>query len=315
MQRPAIRARNHLDAVASDFPIGNVRPQGQLNVTGKFMTSDPACGQYPSFPPNQTDVAAIEGPQGLRRPLDYFLAFTDPNLIYSSIFALQTIPDRSLIVSQCMSAPGWDLAVAAAGGHDADYISAAQNLAPYADRIISIRIGWEMNVTGYPWTAGGAGSNQTPANYIATFRRMSNYMREMCGPDVLIDWCPLFGTDPTAWYPGDEYCDVIGMDIYAQTAFPQSWASMYESAGGLRWLEGFASAHGKFLSIPEWGCDRNNAAGVDFISNMARWMKRPRANRFLYQSFWNSDDSFVGKLSHNPLLQAEYIRQFSMPNS
>jgi hypothetical protein len=62
MQRPAIRARNHLDAVASDFPIGNVRPQGQLNVTGKFMTSDPACGQYPSFPSNQTDVAAIEGP-------------------------------------------------------------------------------------------------------------------------------------------------------------------------------------------------------------------------------------------------------------
>lgn len=313
MQRPALRARNHLDAAYSDTPIGNVRPQGQLNITGGFATSDPACGQYVSFPPNAADVAFIESSMGLRRPLDYMLAFTDPNLINSSIFALQTIPTRSLIVSQCLAAPGWDLAVAAAGGHDADFVAAATNLAPYADRVVSVRLGWEMNVTGYPWTAGGSGTNQTPANYIATFRRFSNYIRELCGPDTLIDWCPLFGTDATAWYPGDEYCDVVGMDIYAQTAFPQSWDSMYESAGGLRWLDGFASAHGKFISIPEWGCDRNNAAGVDFISKMGRWLKRPRANRCLYHSFWNSDDSFVGKLSHNALLQAEYLRQFSMP--
>jgi hypothetical protein len=27
----------------------------------------------------------------------------------------------------------------------------------------------------------------------------------------------------------------------------------------------------------------------------------------------SSDDSFVGKLTHNPLLQAEYIRQFGLP--
>lgn len=315
MQRRGLNTRNQLDAAYSDTALGNTRPQGQVNFTGKFATTDPAIGQYPSFPPNGTDVTFIESPQGLNRPLDYFLAFTDPNLINSSIFALQTIPNRRLIVSQCMSAPGWDLAVAAAGGHDADYIAAATNLAPYADRIVSVRIGWEMNVTGYPWTAGGTGSNQTQANYIATFKRMSNYMRELLGPDVLIDWCPLFGTDATSWYPGDEFVDVIGMDIYNQAAFPQSWDSMYESAGGLRWLDGFSSSHGKFISIPEWGCDRNNAAGVDFVSKMGRWLKRPRANRVLYHSFWNSDDSFVGRLAHNPLLQAEYIRQFGLPSN
>jgi hypothetical protein len=62
-------------------------------------------------------------------------------------------------------------------------------------------------------------------------------------------------------YPGDDMVDIVGVDFYDMyPAYPDraAWDAGFRSTqnGGPRglgtWLE-FAKAHGKRLSVPEWG--------------------------------------------------------------
>lgn len=307
MHRRGLNARTN--GAYADLPIGNMRQQGSANNNGLFLSSDPALGQYPSGP-DDGSLAPFE--KLLGRKLDYILGFGDTNTLDSNTFRFDDWPGRRLVMSLCLIAPGWDMAATAAGAHDAIYQSSAARLAPFVDRIVSLRPGWEMNINGFPWggTGSGGATNVNAANYVLCFQRYVNYLREAM-PGALIDWCPNFGADPTTWYPGDEYCDVIGLDAYMNSAFfpGDSWGSIFESPFGLRWLDGFSSTHGKFMSLPEWATNFNTG---NYITPMAAWLKRPRANRCLYQSYWNSNDSFTGKLSGYPVAQAAYLKAFGM---
>jgi len=309
VRRPSTAGQ--ISGESQDISYQALRPLGDLHFTGNALTTDPLCGQYPSGADTGL-CAPFETLMG--RLLDFINTFADPNTISSNTFRFSDWPGRRLIISQPLMAPGWDMAATAAGAHDSDYQAAAANLAPFADRIIAIRVGWEMNQAGgYPWSIGGSGTNQSAANYVLCFQRFANYLREAM-PGVLIDWCYNYGSpDPTPWYPGDGYCDVVGMDCYLNSAFwPDSFGTTFEQAFGLRFLDGFAAAHGKFISIPEWSSNYNTGT---WITAMAAWMKRPRANRLLYQSYWNSNDSFAGALSGYPVNQAAYLAAFGDPGN
>jgi hypothetical protein len=64
-------------------------------------------------------------------------------------------------------------------------------------------------------------------------------------------------------YPGDAYVDVVGMDLYDNDGLirrgssadwaQRRWEKFVTMPYGLDWLAGFAAAHGKQISIPEWG--------------------------------------------------------------
>jgi hypothetical protein len=151
-----------------------------------------------------------------------------------------------------------------------------------------------------PWAAG-----QDPPSYVGAYRHVVGLMRSVPGASFTFDWCCAWG--PTeivaeSVYPGDDVVDIIGMDIYGRYYAPadgdeaHDWNTSLTSVNGLNWLVSFAQAHGKSLSLPEWGTgewfvnDGGNGRGDDpvFIESVAHFLT---ANRALYSDYWDYSDS------------------------
>ncbi len=122
-----------------------------------------------------------------------------------------------------------------------------------------VRLGWEANGNWYRWAIG-----DDVENYKACFRRQVAAMRS-AAPELRIDWNmnkeSFMSRSVADAYPGDDMVDIVGVDFYDMyPAYPDraAWDAGFRSTqnGGPRglgtWLE-FAKAHGKRLSVPEWG--------------------------------------------------------------
>jgi len=105
-------------------------------------------------------------------------------------------------------------AAIASGQEDAVIRAAAQAVATVNATVI-ISYGQEMNGSWYPW--GNAAPN-TPADYIAAYRRVWAVFQEMKTYNVTWLWDPnvsYTGSSPLkSWYPGDQYVDWAGLDGY-----------------------------------------------------------------------------------------------------
>lgn len=293
-----------------DLAIGRMNVGGSPIADALMFSTDPIFAAYT----DPSDITLFE--QQVNRPIKVVCAFTDSNnpdvRVNTFPFDLQWPGDRKLILSHALIGYGWDMNDSASGFYDADYQQAVDNLLPWKDRILSVRIGWEFNASGgYPWSPGGAGgSNQTAANYAASFNRFASMFRETL-PGVLIDWCPLSDHAlPDPWYPGDDVVDIIGNDVYVKQAFhPNSFAFSLGTAAGLTWQESFAQAHGKLMGFAEWATDY--ADGATWITRMAEFMRRPRAvGRVIYQSYWNSNNIVTTALDDKPINLAAFKAAF-----
>lgn len=207
------------------------------------------------------------------------------------------------------------LAAAANGDYDSFYtnLMAKYQECGFQDGII--RLGHEFNGTWYPWRA----DNDKEDEFVGAWRNAVTAIRNSpnngaSGCMWRFDWCPTWSSatgtpsncDVEACYPGDEFVDVIGLDVYNQH-FPiitdpaLRWASIVQGdpltgRGGLNWQAGFAAAHGKPISFPEWGTGNRMAGGVPetpqhgggddptFIRNMAAWIK---SHDVLYHAYWD----------------------------
>lgn len=120
------------------------------------------------------------------------------------------------------------------------------------------RPGWEMNLTGSAWYAGG--SAQTEADFVAAFQHIYTVLHAAAQADgvkVTVLWNPTAGTNSgvnaiAKLYPGDAYVDAVAADVYAD-AWP--------------------------YSLNDYGA---HAGSVD--ATMAAWLADP-ANRVAY---WNN---------------------------
>jgi hypothetical protein len=248
----------------------------------------------------------------LKRDVQAATAYTDQATLTSNTFpfTLQWPGTRKLVLSHSLMPTGGNMATYAAGGFNATYQTCANNLIPYRDRILAIRIGWEFNAPGiYPWCAGGAGTNQTQPNYIASFQNFARILKNTL-PEIPITWCPLADNalaDP--WYPGNDYVDVIDVDQYMNSAF---WGDSFDNTlfsmnNSLKWQEAFAATRGKMMAWSEWGTDYNTGT---WLTKMAQWLKQPRQTRVLYQGYWDSDLGFASALATHPVNKAAYIAAF-----
>ena len=74
------------------------------------------------------------------------------------------------------------------------------------------------------------------------------------------------GGNPYDAYPGDDYVDFVGMDIYdldPPSLDEASWEARCNGVAGICKLMEFARAHGKRVAVGEWGvasCGTNRAA-------------------------------------------------------
>ena len=151
-------------------------------------------------------------------------------------------------------------------------------------------------------------------------------MRSVSGANFKFIWNPIDtsssscpGVHMENLYPGDNYVDVVALDVYDGFATPMSDTTRFSdllngtgSGGyvaespyavngqsfngegyGLKWIAAFGKAHNKEISLPEWGLESTsqNAGGGDdpyFVTQMANWIK---ANATGPAIFWNEGNS------------------------
>lgn len=135
-------------------------------------------------------------------------------------------------------------------------------LVDWADRMIAVGPGHYFTINHEPETSESA-ANGSPEDFVAMWRRFVEVLRAQGGDDVVVVWTMTSGSfaDGRAdeFYPGDDFVDVIGADVY-------NW---YTCQGSDRpWVDlesllvdplAFAKAHDKPLALPEFASseDRN----------------------------------------------------------
>jgi hypothetical protein len=219
--------------------------------------------------------------------------------------------DRRVLWSVPLIPNGATLAAAATGTYDDHYRKAAQTLSSYRpeEAVLYVRTGWEFNGDWFPWSAQGKASEFVGAfqHFATVFRSVSKRFR--------IEWnvnVGDVGMNPEDAYPGDAYVDIIGMDFYWNTQWDptdpmQAWNSMLTRKYGLNWHQDFAKAHGKPTAYSEWGMMSDN--GAVYIQQAKNWFD---SHDVVYQTYWNADNDFKGKLSSGqyPNAGAAYRQAF-----
>lgn len=216
------------------------------------------------------------------------------------VFSIPMLPSR-----------GASLAEGAMGNYDQYFTQMAQLLVANGFGNTIIRLGWEFNGGWYPWSA-----KKDPDNWVKYWQRIVTTMRAVPGAAFKFDWCSAQGylqIPADKMYPGDEYVDIIGRDLYNQTwdrsaTTPEArWQSLLTESYGLNWLRQFAAKHNKPISLPEWatGTRPDGRGGGDdayFITRVAEWI---RQNNVAYHSYWDYPaKDYNGRLSDGSKPQA-----------
>jgi hypothetical protein len=186
------------------------------------------------------------------------------------------------------------------------YRQLAQNLVNGGQSYAILRIGWEWSTTHFSW----GDQNTTPAQYVTAFDDIVTTMRSIPGQHFLFDWCAAADEVPTngpyaASYPGDQYVDYIGTDQYDNPN--SSWAATLNTVGGLAYTVAFAKAHGKFVSVPEWGL--NGADDPGFINLMHGFIADP-ANDVGYSSYFSYNGVVNSDITQFPGSEAAFTQDF-----
>ena len=132
------------------------------------------------------------------------------------------------------------------GGYDLYIRHFAQEAARWS-RPLLLRFGHEMNIERYHW--GGSREEygpESPGLYARMFRYVADIFRKEGADNVMFVFCPNAESVPntsydssagwnqvTAYYPGDSYVDVLGMDGYnwgtSRTVARHDWKSSFLS--------------------------------------------------------------------------------------
>ena len=177
---------------------------------------------------------------------------------------LHAEPGRRLVISQPMvpnDAPSNWAVLGAEGAYDPYATQLASNLVAKGMGNSVIRLGWEANnPANYENALPG-----DPSEYADWARYWDNIvtaMRAVPGAAFQFDWTVNQYYQPVPledWYPGNAYVDIVGIDAYDSGVYQggltseQRWQQLYDQPDGLGAVAAFAAAHGKPLSIPEWG--------------------------------------------------------------
>ena len=212
------------------------------------------------------------------------------------------------------------------GSADGYYKTLAQNLVSAGFGSSYIRLGWEFNASWMGWSVcneEGSALDSWAKDFIPAFRNIVTTMRGVSGANFKFIWNPIDSSNVSCpggnlekFYPGDNYVDVVALDVYdgvGQTVGDAArWADLVNGVNGghwtssipdaiggqtfkgygLDWLAAFGKEHGKLVGIPEWGlfASSTDAGGGDdayFMTKMADWIK---ANDTGPAVFWNYGD-------------------------
>lgn len=180
----------------------------------------------------------------------------------------------------------------------------------------------------YPWSAA---LNLTA--YVSYFQHIVTAVRSANNSKPLIIWnanglyqygSPNTLNPPWLAYPGDQYVDVIGVDLYDQdwTVYSADWQanltqSQIEAVWQSQWLTyrdglyglndflAFAIAHNKPLAVSEWGLKPVDSHGggdnTVYVQGMYEWLTNSTVYpHILYQAWYDEEDSTLSRAPLNP---------------
>ena len=178
-----------------------------------------------------------------------------------------------------------------------------------------IRLGWEFNNQSPQWGS--------PAQFAACFRQIQATVSAIA-PGLIWDWnvnrgpsSQMPGDSVLQAYPGNRYVNLIGVDSYddwppADT--PGGWQTQLNGPYGLNYWLKFAKAHGKLLSVPEWGVASGglwpgHEGGDDpgYIKDMHGFFTASTKS-IAYESYYDDQGTSIYNPVQNPLASAEYAR-------
>ena len=211
-----------------------------------------------------------------------------------------------------------NLQATAAGSLDGEFRLAARYLkdAGYGDAII--RLGHEFDGDWAPYSA-----RNNNAAYIAAFQHVHDVLKSESAA-FRFEWTSMdahFVQYGPPAYPGNEYVDIIGLDMYwreAKAISDAQWNNQMKSV--LIAHQAFAKSKGKPVSYPEWG--RSLADFTRFIDLMHGWfssLPTTGPGALLYHSYFN-EPGYVGSydpynLDLLPNVKRRYIELFGRQNT
>lgn len=251
----------------------------------------------------------------LGRPVDVILCTIDyqqwENYRYANWLS-QTVygarGHRRLVYDVPIIIKGASYPAAAAGDYDSHWKTLAQSIIENnpGDYDIVIRPSHEMNGAWFAWGVGGSRQNLIP-DFIASWRRFHGIFRGVAGGSRFrFSFSASEGaTDPRPMWPGDDYADIVGYDVYWkpkkmggegwETNDPAEAWEKREKNGYTEWGAGgmltFAKAKGKPFQIDEWGVWGSDAA--PFVKGMAAFL---RANGARSHTYWDSNSGYPGEV-------------------
>lgn len=239
---------------------------------------------------------------------------------------VQAVPGRRLILNLCIIPGPWDgkgpksgtaanvpvsLEAGAAGAYNAHYRKLAENLVKYRLGDSILRLGCEFNGGWFAWRVQNNAKAEAFAGY---FRQIVTTMRAVPGAENLkfdwnvnLGWC---GFDPEKAWPGDDYADFVGIDVYDDAYAPHTYPWPKDATPdqidairkkvwndviltpkfGLLYWRDFAARHKKPMSFPEWGVNRkpDGHGGGDnpyFVEQMHAFIHDPKNNVYYHSYF------------------------------
>ena len=249
----------------------------------------------------------------------WFTHHPDPN--YNWVKWQQAVPGRRLIITQNLfpselNNTDWRSA-GAAGAYTDHARKLAQRLVAVGQGNAVIRLAHEANGDWYADSIGN--TDRQMQQWRQFWRKTVKAMQSVPGANFKFDFCVNAGYRAiplSDYYPGNDVVDIIGIDAYDSAsklpAGAARWQALYDQPGGIHEVLDFAKAHGKPLSIPEWGIgptgDKYLSAGDDpaYVDGIASVV---RNNNVAYQSYFYSHQ-WATQLANSPRSLAAYRAHF-----
>jgi hypothetical protein len=232
------------------------------------------------------------------------------------------------LVPQSVTSSGNPLAwesACATGDYNQYATTLAKNLVSYGAGGVVIRLGAEANG---PWETDYVGTTSTEmSDWAKCYDHEVTAMRAVPGAHFLFVWGPNIctGNVPLSkWYPGNGYVNIIGADAYdgdcntLKTVAQEGWNaySTDSSSSGekgdanfpsLANIEAFATAHGKAMSIPEWGLSTKDD-DAPYVAEIASLF---HSHEYAFESYFDDNDNGIAMLGSSiPKSTAEYKKVF-----